>query len=77
MYSTSSTKWFSGRPENKDGRTLRHFRLLLCNHLSKIDETWQEAICQRPLQYEICVNETWQESTNVATLNVKKKYIKS
>ena len=29
---------------------LRHFPLLLCNHWTEFDETWQEARFQRPLQ---------------------------
>ena len=52
--SKSSTKCvFSGRSGKQDGRPtsdlLRHFRLLLWNHWTEFNETWQEARYQRPL----------------------------
>ena len=44
---------FSGRSEKQDGRPasgwLRHFRLLLWNHLMDFKETWQESRSKRPL----------------------------
>ena len=34
---------------------LRHFRLLLWNHWTEFNETWQEANSQRPLPNQVCV----------------------
>ena len=49
----STSMCFSGRSENKmtalASDWLKHFRLLLWNCYTEFNETWQEAISQRPL----------------------------
>ena len=57
--STFSTKFvffMSIRKPRWPADWLRYFRLILCNHWTKVNETWQEAKSHRPLpRLEVCV----------------------
>ena len=63
-FSTSSTKFFSGRSKTKmtalASDWLIHFRLLFCNRWGEFNESWQEARSQRPLS-SLCFS-GWSEN---------------